>query len=169
MDEVYLRSFGREDLSRIHGWHNDSSLFESLGGAFRFVSIAAEEAWLERAMSYSSDQISLAICLRSSGEHIGNVYLKKLDWTARNAEISIFIGSGAHRERGFGTAAIRLAAEHAFRDLGISRLYCFILADNKRSVSAFRKCGFVLEGELIKHAFKAGKFENVIVMGLCHQ
>jgi diamine N-acetyltransferase len=168
MDEVYLRSFGREDLSRIHKWHNDASLYETLGGTYRFVSATAEEMWLEKAMSYSSERVSLAICLRDSDEHIGNIYLRNIDWIARNAEIGIFIGASAERGKGFGAEAIRLAAEHAFRDLGLCRLYSFILADNKRSLNVFRKCGFVLEGELIRHAFKGGELKNVVVMGLCH-
>jgi RimJ/RimL family protein N-acetyltransferase len=167
MDGIYLRALSREDLSRIHGWHNDMSLYETLGGAFRFVSAAAEELWLEKAMSYSSEHVSLAICLRDSNEHIGNIYLRNIDWIARNAEVSIFIGASAARGRGFGATAIGLVAEHAFRDLGLCRLYSFILVDNKRSLNVFRKCGFTLEGELIRHAFKGGELKNVVVMGLC--
>jgi len=165
--EVYLRSLSRDDLPRIHAWHNDASLYRTMGGAFRFVSVAAEEAWLERAMSYSSESLSLAICLRESHEHIGNIYLKKIDWLARNAEVSIFIGVSAARGKGHGTAAIRLTVDHAFRDLGLCRVYSHILSDNEPSIKAFRKCGFVLEGELIRHAFKGGEFKNVVVMGLC--
>ncbi len=111
--------------------------------------------------------MALAICLSESHEHIGNIYLRKVDWIARNAEMGIFIGVSAERGKGLGAAAIQLLVDHAFRDLGLRRLYSFILSDNERSIKVFSKCGFAVEGELIGHAFKRGEFKNVVVMGRC--
>jgi RimJ/RimL family protein N-acetyltransferase len=167
MDDIYLRSLCREDLARIHSWHNDPELYETLVRGFRHVSRAAEEAWLEKQLAYSSEQVSLAICLRESDEHIGNIYLRNIDLISRNAEVGIFIGVPAARGKGRGAAAIRLLVDHAFRDLGLWRLYCFILCDNLPSAKAFRKCGFTVEGTMIRHAYKCGQFKDVTILGLC--
>ena len=164
---VYLRSLEQDDLDRIHKWHNDSALYQTLGGAFRPVSHAAVEGWLHKKIAYSTTELNLAICLSSTSQHIGNTYLRNIDWVARNAETHVFIGDPSHRGKGYGTAAGHLLVKYAFSVLGLRRLYAYILADNKASIKKDQKCGYVMEGRLRKHAFKNGQFKDVIVIGLC--
>jgi len=126
-----------------------------------------EEEWLHKLLAYSTQQIGLAICLSSDAQHIGNIYLREIDWVARRAEVSILIGESGQRSKGYGQASLRLVIGHAFDDLGLARLYAFVLKDNQQSRRMFEKCGFVLEGTLRGHAFKSGSFKDVHVMGLC--
>lgn len=167
MEPVYLRALEFDDLERTHRWHNDPILYEALVGPFRYVSRVTEEAWLRRKVASSSQEINLAICLTADSTHIGNVYLRDIDWLARHAEVSIFLGEPGQRSKGYGTAALRLLIQHAFRDLGLSRLYAFILEENSVSLRMCEKCGFTLEGKLRKHAYKNGKFRDLLVMGVC--
>ncbi len=167
MEPVYLRSLESGDLDRIHKWHNDAALYESLTGTFRYVSYTTVAEWLRNKQAYSMEQANLAICLTNSSEHIGNIYLRDIDWIARHGELAIFIGESGQRCKGYGRAAVRVLIKHAFQDMGLRRLYLFVLADNSRAIRTYESCGFVVEGRLRKHAFKGGEYKDVSIMGIC--
>ena len=168
MEMVYLRALERDDLERTHRWHNDPALYETVAGAFRYVSRATEEEWLCQKQAFSSQEVNLALCLTSDSTHIGNIYLRNINWVARHAEVAgLFIGEPEQRSKGYGTAALRLLIQHAFRDLGLLRLYAFILEENQPARRVIEKCGFIVEGRLRRHAYKNGEFKNVLVVGLC--
>lgn len=162
---VYLRALEISDLDRTYKWHNDQKLYETIG-PFHYVSRATDEEWLRRVQSWNTAEVNLAICLIHNSEHIGNIYLKNIDWIARHGELRVFIGESDQRSKGYGQEAIRLLIKHAFRDLGLQRLYLFVLEDNQSAIRVYEKCGFVVEGKLRKHFFKDGQFRDFLFMGL---
>jgi RimJ/RimL family protein N-acetyltransferase len=166
-DPVFLRALEVTDLERLHRWHNDRELYQKLVDGFRFVSQTAESEWLQQRVKYSIHEVTLAICLTGSGEHIGNVYLRPIDWVARKAILGILIGDPANRRKGCGESALRQTLRHAFKDLGLNRVYFEVLADNAAAIRVYEKCGFVPEGRLRNHAFKDGVTRDLIVMGIC--
>jgi len=167
MEAIYLRSLELNDLERTYKWHNDPELYSTLGGPFSYVSHATEEEWLRKKQTFSPREVNLAICLTENSQHIGNIYLRNIDWIARHGEVHLFIGEVGDRSKGFGQTAVHLLTKHAFQDLGLLRLYAFILEDNKPSLRMFEKCGWMAEAQLRKHAFKDGKFKDVVVIGIC--
>lgn len=160
---VRLRALTEGDLDRVLAWHNDRELYGSLGGRFRYVSREAETEWFQR-ISQAKDQVNLAICLADSEEHIGNIYLRGIDWVARNCELHAFIAHKQNRGQGYGSSAVQQIVRHAFEDLGLARVYLHVLCSNAAAIAMYEKCGFAREGVLKRHAFKAGAFEDVLVM-----
>jgi RimJ/RimL family protein N-acetyltransferase len=166
-ERIRLRALEPGDLPRTLRWHNDVALYEQLGGMFRFVSRAAEREWLRARCRGQGDELALALCLRRGGTHIGNVYLRNIDWVARRAEVHIFIGAVRHRGKGYGTSALRQIVAHAFDRLGLQRLYLYVLAENTAAIRTYAHGGFQVEGRLRRHAYKDGRFKDMLVMGLC--
>jgi diamine N-acetyltransferase len=164
--KVSLRALATGDLERVFDWHNDPELYDSLGGHFRYVSREAEASWLSQRLG-ARDEVNLAICVNVPPEHIGNIYLRNINWVDRNAELHTFIGDTEHRGKGYGSEAVRLILKHAFENLGLARVYLYVLASNSPAIAAYEKCGFVKEGRLSGHVFKKGSFEDLLVMGLC--
>jgi len=164
---VFLRSLEPDDEDRVYSWHNDPELYSSLVGSFRHVSRLTVRKWLAEKTEFSSQEINLAICLSDGAEHIGNIYLRKIDWIARCAELGIFIALPEHRTKGYGTQAIRLMLKYAFEELGLNRVYLSVLETNLAAIKVYEKCGFKREGVLRNHVFKGGKFRNLILMGIC--
>ena len=107
MEDVYLRSLELEDLDKTWKWHNDSGLYEMLVSPFRFVSRLAEEEWIRQRLAYSQNEVQLAICLKESNEHIGDIHLRNIDWVSRLAEVGIFIGDAEHWSKGYGGQAMQ--------------------------------------------------------------
>ena len=163
---VFLRALDEGDLERTLRWHNDAELYSSLGDGFRFVSRAAEAEWLRRKSGFLADEVNLAICRTDSGEHIGNIYLRDINWVARRAVLHVFLGSGEQRGNGFGQQAVRLLLRHAFMDLNLNRVGLEVLASNAAAVHVYEKCGFSAEGRLRAFAVKQGVAHDVIAMSI---
>jgi diamine N-acetyltransferase len=163
---VVLRALAEADLERTHRWHNDPELYSTLEDSFRFVSPTAESEWLKRKAGYSPNEINLAICLSTSGEHIGNLYLGGINWVSRRASLGMFIGSAEHRGKGYGQEALRQMLGHAFSDLNLNRVYLEVLVENAPAIKVYEKCGFAVEGRLPSHVFKNGTYRDVLVMGI---
>ena len=166
MEPVFLRALELDDLDRTYRWHNDHELYKTMG-VFHYVSRATDEEWLRRKLAFSNAEVNLAICLRDNSQHIGNIYIRDIDWIARHGELRIFIGEADQRSKGYGQAAVRLLVKHAFEDLGLMRLYLVVFDGNEAARRAYEKCGFVVEGKLRKHFFSEGRFKDCWVMGLC--
>lgn len=168
MEEIYLRALNLHDLEWTHKWHSDRSLYETLVGPYRFVSLGAEEAWLQDKVAFSNKEVNLMVCLRNGNQPIGMVSVRDIDWITRKGHLSgIFIGEIDYHGKGYGTAALRMMLDHCFLDLNLNRMFAHILDDNLASLHIFEDCGFTKEGLLQQHAFKDGKFRNVILVGLC--
>ncbi len=166
MTEIRLRLLEPGDLERIHRWHNDSRLFIHLGSAFRRVSRAAVGRWLEERRSAWPHELNLAVCIARTGRHVGNIYLRDIDWADGRAELHLFIGAARDRSRGMGTAATRILCHHAFETLGLRRLFLLVMARNTAAIRVYDRCGFRVEGRLKQHVVKDGRAEDVLVMGL---
>lgn len=167
-ETIYLRALTHNDLDRVLSWHNDHELYASLSGHFRYVSREAEAEWLRRRIE-ARDEVNLAICLSKTHEHIGNIYLRNIDWVHRNAELHIFLAKPGHRGKGYGSEAVQKTTRYAFEDLGLMRIYLHVLATNSAAIKSYERCGFVAEGRLRRHAFKAGTFQDIVVMGICRE
>ena len=163
---VYLRALERSDLERTHRWHNDPELYSSLAQPFRFVSAQAEAAWLEQRTGHSAREVNLAICVVDTDDHVGNVYLRDIDWVARTAELHIFIGEGEMRSKGYGGAAVRLLCDYAFRTLNLRKIHLRVLAGNLAARKVYERTGFVEEGTLRAHVYKDGSYQDLVMMGL---
>jgi RimJ/RimL family protein N-acetyltransferase len=167
MADVFLRAMELEDLDRVHKWHNDAELYTSLAGLYRFVSRSTVEEWIRKKQVFSQDAIHLAICATEDGEHIGNIYLRDIDWVSRHGEIHIFIGERGRRSKGYGRQALELLKDYAFRDMGLHRLWLRVMDDNAGAIRMYEKCGFVLEGRMRKQVFKNGDYRDILIMGVC--
>lgn len=87
------------------------------------------------------------ICVRKTGEYIGLIDVKRIEWTVPKAELGYFI-DGGHEGRGIVSRALEhvvrtLNAEHSFR-----KLLCRVNSGNTASISVAKKNGFEFEGTI---------------------
>jgi len=94
------------------------------------------------------------------------VSLTRIDYVHRHAEFHIVIGERAAQNRGLGTAATRAIVRHGFRDLNLHRIYALILQTNLSSIRTCEKAGFRHEGTVREGAYKNGRYQDVVLMGL---
>lgn len=99
--------------------------------------------------------------IERDGQFIGKVWLWDIHWRHRRAEVRILVGDRAHWGSGAGSDALRIIAHHAFRTLGLHKLYAFVHQDNPRSRAAFLRAGFSDEALLKQEAYRSGTFQDV--------
>lgn len=142
--DVTLVPLDQTHAALTREWANDPELSRLMDRA-RPVSEDEHRAWFA-SLQGREDCRYFAVVERAT--HVGNVWLWAIDARHRKAEIRIVIGDAAARGRGVGTRALDLASRCAFEQLGLHRVYGYVLALNPRARRAFEKAGFALEGTL---------------------
>jgi RimJ/RimL family protein N-acetyltransferase len=100
--------------------------------------ITACDAYFDRHKSLG--RIHLAILLNE--EPIGEVILKKIDWSAMCCTIGISLQCDHWKNKGYGTRAEILALEFAFEQMKLDTVYADAIHKNKRSQHVLVKVGF---------------------------
>jgi len=163
-ERVYLRALEYTDLARTHGWINDPEVIDAIGSRAP-VSQRQQEQWFEE-LSRDRSKVVFAICFKETGEHIGNVALRDIDYINRNAAMSIFIGDKRWRRKGIGTEASRLILQYAFFYLNLHKVFLKTTATNHAAITMYERLGFRREGCLKEHEFKNGEYVDKLVLGL---
>jgi len=109
------------------------------------VSEAEHEAWF---CSLAGRDACRFFAIEAGGRHVGNVWLWNIDTRHQKAELRIVIGDGAFRGRGLGVDVIQLACQYGFEQLGLHRIYAYVLSINPAARQAFERAGFTVEGTL---------------------
>ena len=68
--------------------------------------------------------------------------------------------------KGYGAEAISLIVRYAFNTLNLHKLAAGCFETNNGSIKVFKNNGFETEGVQKQHAFRNGKYENVVYLGL---
>ena len=103
----------------------------------------------------TTPQTSLAIDV--GGEAAGGLgYVPGNDVERYSAEVGYWLGEACWG-RGVVTEALTLFTAHAFKELGLLRLFALPFADNLASIRVLEKAGFEREGILRSSSVKYGK------------
>ncbi len=164
--KVILRAVTRDDLERLCQFTNDVEV-ELAGGGDPPTpqSVARLHAEYEAQVSAGGrDGTSFAI--EADGICIGQCALFQFDAVAQSCALGITIGDKGYWGRGYGTDAIRLLLDYAFRLRNLRRVYLTVNSTNERAIGAYRRCGFVEEGRLRQHVWSAGQYIDLVNMGI---
>jgi RimJ/RimL family protein N-acetyltransferase len=97
---------------------------------------------------------------------IGTCGLFHFDKTARSCELGISIGDKDYWGKGFGSDAVTLLVDFAFRHMNQHRVFLVVGAGNDRAVGAYRKVGFVEEGKMRDHLWIDGRYDDSLIMSI---
>lgn len=79
--------------------------------------------------------------LQEDGTAIGNAHLFKINFWARHAEFSVWLGKKSVWGQRYGTEVIRLLAEFAFMRLNLHKVYLSVDDDNLGAIRCYEKAG----------------------------
>ena len=163
---VSLRELAREDVPIVNRWRQDRDLVDGLGAPARYISEDVDQAWFEDYLRRRGTDVRCVILVDGEPEPVGLVSLTGIDAVHRRAEIHLLIGRRDLHGRGVGTEATRQMLGHAFGDLNLHRVFLSVLAHNASAIRVYEKSGFVREGVARESAYKRGKYEDMIQMGI---
>lgn len=160
---VRLRAFEAYDLDAEHAFVNDLKTLQSMLSGIPFpASVADEQQWLSQQTSYTRGEYQFAI-EDFEGSLVGRCGVTRLDWKNRVAELAIMIGT-PYRHRGYGREAMQLLCDFCFQEMNLHKLKVSVLAFNEAAVRCYEGIGFVREGRLQQEVFRAGKYQDVVLM-----
>ena len=162
VEHVRLVPLDRQHLEQTRVWANDPDLMRLMDRA-QPVSTAEHEAWFA-SLGDRSDCSYFAIETRDTGVHVGNVWLFAIDPRHRKAELRVVIGAPTARGRGYGAEAIDRLCQYGFGELGLHRIYAYVLAINPRARRAFEHAGFALEGTLRDDRWSGDRFIDAYLL-----
>ena len=162
---VRLRAREPEDLEDAYKWVNDREVTLWLTSLRYPVSRKDEQKWIDEVPTNSFGDVRLAIETKD-GKHIGGINLHRVNPEDRKAGLGIMIGEKDHWSNGYGTDAVKTLLAFAFDEMNLHRVWLHVFADHERAISCYQKCGFREEGRLRQEVYQAGRYYDVVLMGV---
>lgn len=159
---VCLRPVTEADAARLLAWRNSPEV-----SAFMYtdhpISAAEHGRWLAAALTAPDRKYWI---IEDDGAPAGLASLVGIDLYRRRCEWGYYLGRASLRGRGVGTAAKFILIDHVFAGLGLHKLWSEVLLENAVAWRSDESFGFVREAHYRDHVWKAGRFHDVIGLGL---
>jgi len=107
-------------------------------------------------------RVQFAIEQGKKGLHIGNCGLCDISERSKKAKLWIYIGVKRLWDKGFGREALEQLMSFGFEQLGLNRIYLYVVEDNSRAKRFYKAAGFKREGLFRQDTFLEGRFKNTI-------
>ena len=95
---------------------------------------------------------------------MGNCGSFDINWTARSAEVGLFIGDRSCWNKGYGTEVKLLRL--GFETLNLNRVFLRVDEANLGGIRACEKAGFIHEGRLRQGTFQGGQYRDMLFMSV---
>jgi RimJ/RimL family protein N-acetyltransferase len=162
---VRLRGIEPDDWAAFKRFAEDEQRLADLLQPPR--SAEAARAWAREAAAapFDGDCVHLVVEAVGTGEMVGAVGSYQTDLRAGWFEYGVTIGAD-HRRKGYGAEAAVLLHRFMFAERRFHKCEARIFAHNEASLALHRRLGFVEEGRLRDHVFFAGRYHDVVMMGM---
>jgi RimJ/RimL family protein N-acetyltransferase len=163
---LILRPLGPEDaptVQRLAGEKDVASTTRLLPHPYP---PGAAEAWIATLpeLYQRAEGITWGIAM-GNGPILGTIRLV-LNPADNHAELGYWVGK-PYWNNGYCTEAARAVVAYGFDTLDLERIYANYMARNPASGRVLLKLGMQQEGMLRRHRRKFGRYEDLIVCGLC--
>lgn len=164
---ISLHAFTASDVtedSPYASWLNDLTLDYHTERNFFPHSLESLKAFVAEAEA-SDSTLLLGIYVNESGDHVGNISLKNIDFQHRSAEIAYLLGNKEYAGRGIATEAVRMLTCFGFTKLSLDRIEAGSNAANVGSVRVLEKAGFRQEGVQRGKLLLNNERQDVVLFG----
>lgn len=161
-NKIALTGIRHEDSNVMYGWINDPETVRFNAPYFP-IDRQSHDTWFA-SIGKSPSKVICGIRALADDALIGVVQFIDVHPVHRTAELTTRIGKEADRNKGYGTEALKLAVDFAWRDLNLQRIWLRVFSDNERAIRAYKKAQFEQEGVMRRACWIDGKFVDEVVM-----
>jgi diamine N-acetyltransferase len=157
-----LEPLAVDHLSHVMTWVNDREVMQYFATRQTDISPEQERAYLEALIASPADR---AYSMFDGDVYVGQCSINQIYWPARSGRLFLVV----RREmqgRGYGTAALRLLADVAWRELKLHKLWLIVRRDNRAAQAMYLRQGFDFEGVLIDEYCVNETFFDMVRMSL---
>jgi RimJ/RimL family protein N-acetyltransferase len=164
-EKVSLRAMDKRDYPALFRFRNDIELLvlgdddPPIPGTFE-----AFESFMDEFTKKKGDEAMFII--EADEKTIGSVGLFHFDTTSKTCELGISIGDHDYLGKGYGSDAVRVITEYAFRYRNLHKVFLHVTANNERAYRSYLRCGFIEEGRLREQLWSDGAYRDVVAMGI---
>ena len=161
---VRLRAVEESDAAVMYRWGNDWETIKYLSAHYPRT-MQFEREWVAKGdPAYGNAQFIIETL--GDANPIGWIGLHDASPEDRSADLGIAIGDHDRLEGGYGTDAMRVVCRFGFEMMNLNRIALTVFDWNTRAIRVYEKVGFKHEGVLREGIFKAGRWNNLVFMGL---
>lgn len=166
---IGLRALVEADTDgNYQNWFHDSDVC-MYNSHHRYVMSRRELLEYCRKSQEIKDAVILAVELKETKVHIGNIALQRIHYIDRSAEIAFIFGEKEYWKQGYATEAAAMLIDHAFGQLGLQRIYFGTAKENAGMQRLGEKLCFQREGIRRNAFYKNGAFHDIYEYGLLRQ
>lgn len=162
--KVYLKLVEYEDIPNRVKWINDPVIQSTLMYDIP-TSLAKTTEWYRKSV-IDLTRREFSIFTVKENLNIGFCGLINIDIRSKKAEYHFVIGETSYWNQGYGTETCKLLMEYAFNELGLNKLYAFVLLQNLGSYKVLEKLGWKKEGLLRQEIWGHGILRDVYYFGI---
>ena len=161
-ERLLLRPFTESDAPPVVALAGDRRIADTMISIPHPYTIEHYNQWLAAIYSAKERDRSyhFAITEKNDNKLVGSVEIRDIDSEHRQAELSLWIGTG-YWNRGYASEAANAVIEFAFNRLGLNRIYAHHMMRNPACESLFKKIGMQREGILRQRVIKWNVPEDV--------
>lgn len=143
---VRLVPLNAGDIALVARWQQDTSYLRLLDANVAYPKSEAQVGEWIREGQRGREHFLFGIRVLLSDDLIGFIELSDVMWSHRNSWLTIAIGDADYRGRGYGSEAMSLILEFAFRELNLHRVQLTVFSYNEPAIHLYEKLGFQREG-----------------------
>lgn len=154
--KVTLRPADESDPARFIEWLGDLEVARYLGRAMG-AALYQEEDYFKRIGESKND---VHWMIEAEGRAIGATGIFGIDWLNAHGHTGTLIGDRTTWGKGYGSEAMALRTEYAFRQLNLHKLSTGAFVENEPSRRALIKAGYREVGVEREHFFRDGRWHD---------
>ena len=160
-EKVYLSPINEEDYELYVKWLNNSNITQYLNCNDSLITLSNEKETLAKL---ANEEFVFGIIRSEDDTLLGNIGLTNINYKNGIASLGIFIGEEENLSKGYGSEAIKLLINFAFKELRLHNIMLTVLSNNERAIRAYQKCGFKEFGRRHDAYFRNGEYIDLIYM-----
>ena len=162
-----LRPMRADEAPLFYEWATDPEVQPFWGGRGRYKGFDDFlHDWQPHYFDGSQPDSGRCFTIEAGARAIGMIAYNRIDVRNSSTEIDIVIGDPAHRDRGYGTDAVRAFLAFLFDTVGLHRVWLGTSDYNVRAQRAYEKCGFRREGVTRQSSWVDGRWVDDVIYGI---
>lgn len=162
-----FRAIEKADLSLMVKWRNEYEVNRYFY-EHEPLSLVMQEKWFERYLNSISNEKVWIVDEIDTSNPIGSVSIYHIDWRSRRCEWGRLYLVGDFRGKGYGKEIEKMIYTYVFEHLNMNKLECEVYSDNVNVIELHKKMGSRVEGELVNHVYREGRYKNVTRMAILY-
>lgn len=157
---VPISDISESDLKKFYKIRYSDYVHQNFGGSR--PSLEVHLNWAKKVKDLDHYQ---GFVITKNRNVIGGCSFKNISTLNLNAEFDIFI-SKEFSGKGFGRIGLEELLLFGFKNLGLHRIYAFLIESNQKALRMYKDFGFKEEGVMREHVCKNSEYLNSIIIGI---